>query len=105
MDGFSIDMFPQENGATHVLLRGLVLGAEKDPLPKLLTELAAKHELAPEKTCWYECWHQNGWGQLVAAWRENRCIRVDWKPINPDMAEGMVRGTATRAAGEGEKVG
>jgi hypothetical protein len=29
---------------------------------------------------------------ITTAWRDGRCIRVDWNPINPDTAWALVKG-------------
>lgn len=91
-----VSLFPQADGSMHVLLTDLVLGAGPDPLPKLLTSLAQQHQLAPDRTKWYERWHMMGWGHLQAAWREGRCVRVDWKPINSTEAPVLVQGTSDK---------
>lgn len=95
MSELSVTLYPQGDGWTHVLLRGLVLGAKRDPLPGLLTGLTEKHELNPSFTRWYECWLQDGWGQLLPAWQGAKCIRVDWKPMASESAMHVVRGSYT----------
>lgn len=89
-----VSLFRQADGTVNVLLTNLVLGNGPDPLPKLLTALAQQHQLDGERTCWYERWHMMGWGRLVAAWRDGRCVRVDWKPINSETAAALVQGSS-----------
>lgn len=97
MDGeLGVSLFPQTDGSVHVLLTNLVLGNGPDPLPKLLTALAQQHGLVPERTLWFERWHMMGWGRLQAAWRDGRCVRVDWKPINSSEAPVLVQGSSDK---------
>ena len=96
-EGLSVTLFPQVDGWTNVLMRGLVLGAERDPMPKLLMEIVQRYRLNPAYTRWYECWLENGWGQMLPAWDGSKCIRVDWKPINPETATQVVNGSCVES--------
>jgi hypothetical protein len=87
-------LYAQPGGRVHVLLEGVVLTMNLAPFMELLTRLVSELKLDPVNTVWFERWEGDGWSMLTTAWRDGRCIRVDWNSINPDTAWALVKGVS-----------
>lgn len=90
-EAFVTEFYPQQDGMLHVVFKGVVLGVERDPFAKLLTQVAKIVDKPVAQVRWFELFGRSGWGELVATWAGDTCTGVRWVPTKAAVAIGNCR--------------